>query len=238
MIGLAGLLLTSATGAKARCMPTARPSSAVIRPISYAALSLPVAPTPILGGNSVPPLSRRLVPPSKSEATSSGSARALLQPVELGRDVERRADRDDDAADVQRVHPRLRAREAVVVVGGVGARDPRASPAARSGRARESPRAAVATSVSGPTAAGRRGSATARPTPRRRAAGAQQDHSPVRGTWGAQISRRAGTLRMVARLRHARPRGPGAGARRGAAGHRRAADRQPGGWCAAAGSVW
>ena len=34
MIGLAGLLLTSATGAKLRWMPTARPSSAVIRPIS------------------------------------------------------------------------------------------------------------------------------------------------------------------------------------------------------------
>ena len=34
MMGLAGLLLTSATGAKARWIPTARPSSAVIRPIS------------------------------------------------------------------------------------------------------------------------------------------------------------------------------------------------------------
>ena len=34
MIGLAGLLFTSATGAKARWMPTARPSSAVMRPIS------------------------------------------------------------------------------------------------------------------------------------------------------------------------------------------------------------
>ena len=33
MIGLAGLLLTSATGAKVRWTPTARPSSAVIRPI-------------------------------------------------------------------------------------------------------------------------------------------------------------------------------------------------------------
>jgi hypothetical protein len=34
MIGLAGLLLTSATGAKAIWTPTARPSSAVIRPTS------------------------------------------------------------------------------------------------------------------------------------------------------------------------------------------------------------
>ena len=50
MIGLAGLLLTSATGANARWIPTARPSSAVIRPIWYARLSLPAAPTPILGG--------------------------------------------------------------------------------------------------------------------------------------------------------------------------------------------
>ncbi len=73
MIGLSGLLLTSATGANARCTPTARPSSAVMRPISYAALSLPVAATPILGGSGVPPFSRMLVPPSRSEAIRSGS---------------------------------------------------------------------------------------------------------------------------------------------------------------------
>ena len=74
MIGLAGLLLTSATGANARWMPTARPSSAVMRPISYAMLSLPVAATPILGGSGVPPLKRILVPPSRSEAIRSGRA--------------------------------------------------------------------------------------------------------------------------------------------------------------------
>ena len=83
MIGLAGLLLTSATGANARCTPTARPSSAVMRPMSYAALSLPVAPTPILGGNSVPPLSRRVVPPSKSDATSRGSGERCCSRLSL-----------------------------------------------------------------------------------------------------------------------------------------------------------
>ena len=50
MIGLAGLLLTSATGANARWMPTARPSSAVMRPISYAMLSLPVGAHAHIGG--------------------------------------------------------------------------------------------------------------------------------------------------------------------------------------------
>ena len=73
MMGLSGLLLTSATGANARWMPTARASSAVMRPISYAALSLPDAATPILGGSGVPPLKRMLVPPSRSDATRSGS---------------------------------------------------------------------------------------------------------------------------------------------------------------------
>ena len=72
MIGLAALLLTSATGAKSRWMPTARPSIAVIRPISYASNSRPVAATPILVGKAVPPLNRMAVPPSRSDATSSG----------------------------------------------------------------------------------------------------------------------------------------------------------------------
>ena len=109
---------------------------------------------------------------------------------------------------MQRVHPRLGALEPAVVVGGVGAgnpghhelRDLVAHATARPSR--------VATSVSGPTARGR--SASARAWPRRTPARRRQAGSlPVRGTWGAQISRRAGTLRMVAGLRAARARGPG-----------------------------
>ena len=65
--------------------------------------------------------------------------------------------------------------------------------------------------------------------PRRRPARRPAGSLPVRGTWRAQNSRRAGTLRMVAGLRRARPRGPGADARRGAARDRRPAHRQPGG---------
>ncbi len=72
MIGFAGLLFTSATGANARCTPTARPSSAVMRPIAYASASLPPAATPILVGNGVPPTKRRAVPSSRSDATRSG----------------------------------------------------------------------------------------------------------------------------------------------------------------------
>ncbi len=83
MIGLSGLLLTSATGANARCTPTARPSSAVMRPISYARLSLPVAATPILGGSGVPPLNLMLVPASRSDATSSGSAERCCSRLSL-----------------------------------------------------------------------------------------------------------------------------------------------------------
>ena len=42
-IGFAGLLLTSATGAKAQWMPRARPSRAVTSPLKRAAASEPVA---------------------------------------------------------------------------------------------------------------------------------------------------------------------------------------------------
>ena len=63
---------------------------------------------------------------------SSGSARVPLQAVELGRDVERRADRDDQPADVQRVHPCLHPRERCGRRRPCRCRRSRASPAARS----------------------------------------------------------------------------------------------------------
>ncbi len=47
MTGLAGLLLTSATGASAQWMPSARPSRAVTSPVNLAASSERVAPTAI-----------------------------------------------------------------------------------------------------------------------------------------------------------------------------------------------
>src|SRR5439155_15753919 len=52
-------------------------------------------------------------------------ARALLQSIELGGDVQGRADGDDQAADVQRVHPGFGPGESFVVVRGVVARNPR-----------------------------------------------------------------------------------------------------------------
>ena len=78
--------------------------------------------------------------------------RALLQAVELGRDVERRADRHDDPADVQRVHPapapgrsrRRRRRRRCP--------ESRASPAGRSCRAPRASTSSVSTSGSPPTA--------------------------------------------------------------------------------------
>ena len=54
-----------------------------------------------------------------------GNAGVPLQDVELGGDVERRADGDDDAADLQRVHPRPRLDETGVIGRGVGAGNPR-----------------------------------------------------------------------------------------------------------------
>ena len=76
-------------------MPTARPSSAVIRPSSYASESLPVAATPILGGKGVPPFKRIACACLQVGRDQQRQAGALLQPVELGRYVQGRADRDD-----------------------------------------------------------------------------------------------------------------------------------------------
>ena len=88
MIGLSGLLLTSRIGANGTWMPTARASSAVIRPVSYASAGSPVAPSAMWGGNSVAPPSSRPVgtwtaprsrkpaPASRSAPTSSGTGAA------------------------------------------------------------------------------------------------------------------------------------------------------------------
>src|SRR5213594_2591372 len=54
MMGFAGLLFTSASGAKLTWMPTARPSTAAASPIVYASRGLPVAPTAMICGNAVP----------------------------------------------------------------------------------------------------------------------------------------------------------------------------------------
>lgn len=77
MIGLAGLLLTSSTGANTQWNPSALASSPVTRPIASASAASPVAPTSIWLPSSVAPSSRNQTPPSKSPASSSGtSARA------------------------------------------------------------------------------------------------------------------------------------------------------------------
>ena len=51
-------------------------------------------------------------------------AGAFLEPVELGRLVQRGADRHQHAANVERIHPLLHPLEGVVVEGGVGPCDP------------------------------------------------------------------------------------------------------------------
>ena len=76
MMGLAGLLLTSTTGAKTKLMPTARPSRATIEPMRYASSSRPVAPTAILPGKAVASRIRIDGPDSRSAAMKSGSVDA------------------------------------------------------------------------------------------------------------------------------------------------------------------
>ena len=65
-----------------------------------------------------------LVPPSRSDATSSGRlerrcSRFSLAAMSSGEPTETMT-----PADMQRIHPRLRPREAIVVEGGVGAGNP------------------------------------------------------------------------------------------------------------------
>ena len=55
MMGFSGLELTSRTGAKFRWTPSARASTAVMRPYSYANAGSPIAPKAIVGGKLVPP---------------------------------------------------------------------------------------------------------------------------------------------------------------------------------------
>ena len=72
--GLRGLLLTSTTGAKLTCTPSARASVAVMRPACYAsdARRLPAA-IAIGRGNAVAPAMRNPTPDSKSAVLSSGT---------------------------------------------------------------------------------------------------------------------------------------------------------------------
>jgi hypothetical protein len=73
MTGLAGLELTSATGAKFWLMPMARSSRPLIVATAFASSTLRPAPTAMLAGNSVAGDSRRVtLPPSWSMATISG----------------------------------------------------------------------------------------------------------------------------------------------------------------------
>ena len=99
MTGLAALLLTSRSGAKFTCTPSARPSIAVIRPSSYASIVSRVAPNAICGGKIVapprsialgrkyPPRARSPAPYSKSLLTSSGTDRHSLQRIQFDRDL-------------------------------------------------------------------------------------------------------------------------------------------------------
>ena len=74
MTGFCGLLLTSATGASAQWMPTARASRAVTSPMNRAASSEPDAPIAIAyGSGTTPRRTRKDSPRSRSAETSSGT---------------------------------------------------------------------------------------------------------------------------------------------------------------------
>src|SRR5207247_1333494 len=83
MMGFAGLLLTSASGAKLTWIPTARPSVAAAAAIVYASPGSPVAPAAMTIGNAVAPTSRIPAPHSRSAETSSGTRgrRAARRPA-------------------------------------------------------------------------------------------------------------------------------------------------------------
>ena len=90
------------------CMPTARASSAVIRPSSKARRSSPVAPSAMSGGNrcrrrapcrrasAVPPLERMPGPFSMSAAMRSGTSASSWSMFSLAATSSGGADRDDD----------------------------------------------------------------------------------------------------------------------------------------------
>ncbi len=72
-MGLAGLLFTSATGAKAQWIPTARASRAVTSPAKRAASSDRVAPIAMASGSGTTPRRMRCASPrSRSAATRRG----------------------------------------------------------------------------------------------------------------------------------------------------------------------
>ena len=73
MMGLSGLLFTSATGNRFHCTPMARDSSAVIAPNLSAYAMLPVAPKAMASGKAGTELTREASPRSKSAAISKGS---------------------------------------------------------------------------------------------------------------------------------------------------------------------
>ena len=72
MIGLSGLLFTSATGNRFQWTPMARDSSAVIAPNLSAYPVLPTAPKAMASGNAGTELTREARPRSKSAAMSNG----------------------------------------------------------------------------------------------------------------------------------------------------------------------
>ena len=102
MIGLAGLLLTSATGANAQWTPRARPSRAVTSPVKRASSSDRVAPTAIaLGSGTTPRRMRKFMPRSMSAAISSGTSEACWSAVDQGGQRAHLGLEDDHAADLQ-----------------------------------------------------------------------------------------------------------------------------------------
>ena len=177
----------------------------------------------------MPPFSRRLVPPSRSDPTSSGSGERCCSRLSLA------ATSSGEPTDTmtpptwsESTHASARS-NAAVVVGGVGAGDPGHDRAARSCPAATARRAAWSTSTSrGPTAAADGMGGGLRPARHAR------PQAPSRITTEREVPgvhRSLVLLGLAVGRSAAAPhdaRGAGAGARAGAARHRCSAERQPG----------
>ena len=89
MIGLSGLLLTSASGKKSHCTPSARASFAVISPSMRASFGSRDAVKAIACGKTVVASMRIEAPRSKSAETTQRDRRQALHPVDETRGFER-----------------------------------------------------------------------------------------------------------------------------------------------------
>ena len=132
MTGLAGLLFTSATGAKAQWIPRARPSRAVTSPLKRAASSERVAPMAIAKGSGTTPAPYAEGHPplhvggheQRQSRRSCSSLRSAGQGPDLGLE-------DDHRPDLRALGPGRAAPRLGAMPGGVEPGDPHADQLAR-----------------------------------------------------------------------------------------------------------